>query len=384
MREPSHGAPTPALRPFRLSLYAALAYTLLIAYASLTPFAGWQTPERPLLEFVLAPWPRYVTRGDVLINMAAYLPLGFLVIVSLPRRWPKSLAVAVTCLLGVGLSFFMEFGQQFVPGRIASNLDLLTNGAGALLGAALAVPLLNRPATLSTLTGLRDDWFHAGRVADAGLVLVALFFFAQANPSLPWMASRVFEAAIPAGPAPAQGFSFTQLGLSLSNALAFCLLLSLLTSRPRPRFWLCTLALVAIALGKLLAAHLLLKPEAVLQWLSVEAVLGTAYGLAFAGLVLRLGRAPRAWVGMAGATASLVFAYAFEHAATPSAVLRLFDWRYGHLLNFNGITRFVAELWPVLALAYFALAGRSFKVTGSGGRKAEGSAAAGLPRDPRR
>jgi VanZ family protein len=372
MREPSEEAQTPALRPFRLSLYAALAYTLLIAYASLAPFAGWQVPQRPLLAFVLASWPRYVTRGDVLINMAAYLPFGFLVIVSLPRRWPKSVAVVATCLLGVSLSFLMEFGQQFVPGRIASNLDLLTNGAGALLGAALAVPLLRRPAALSTLTGVRDYWFHTGRAADAGLVLVALFFFAQANPSLPWMASRVLEAAVPLEPAAVQGFSFTQLGLSLSNTLTLSMLVSLLTPRPRPRFWLCTLVLVAIALGKLLAAHLLLKPEAVLQWLSVEAALGTAYGLAFAGLVLRLGRTPRAWVGMAGAAASLVFAYAFEHAATASAVLRLFDWRYGHLLNFNGITGFVAELWPVLALGYFAL-------TGAGARRAGGSATASPP-----
>lgn len=347
---------TPTLRPFRLSLYAALAYTLLIAYASLAPFTGWRAPGRPLLDFVLAPWPRYVTRGDVLINMAAYLPFGFLIAVSLPRRLPKSAVVIIASLLGVALSFSMELGQQFVPGRIASNLDLLTNGAGAFLGAALAVPLLNRPATLSTLTGLRDDWFHTGRAADAGLVLVALFFFGQANPSLPWMTSRVFEAAVPLERLHAQAFSFTEWGLAMANTLALCILISLVVPRSRPRLWLCTVVLVAIGLGKLLSAHLLLKSEAVFQWLNVEASLGVAYGLAFAHLAFRLRRALRVWVGMASTAASLVLAYAFEHAAATSAVLRLFDWRYGHLLNFNGITRFVAELWPVLAAAYFALA----------------------------
>ena len=41
------------------------------------------------------------------------------------------------------------------------------------------------------------------------------------------------------------------------------------------------------------------------------------------------------------------------------APLTLFDWRYGHLLNFNGVTHTVLLLWPVAASAWlFVLAGR--------------------------
>ena len=42
-----------------------------------------------------------------------------------------------------------------------------------------------------------------------------------------------------------------------------------------------------------------------------------------------------------------------------SPPLTLFNWRYGHLLNFNGLTRSVLVAWPLVAAAWlFVLAGR--------------------------
>jgi hypothetical protein len=44
---------------------------------------------------------------------------------------------------------------------------------------------------------------------------------------------------------------------------------------------------------------------------------------------------------------------------SPRAPLTLFNWRYGHLLNFNGLTQSVLLAWPIAAAAWlFALAGR--------------------------
>jgi hypothetical protein len=41
------------------------------------------------------------------------------------------------------------------------------------------------------------------------------------------------------------------------------------------------------------------------------------------------------------------------------APLTLFNWRYGHLLNFNGLTQSVLLAWPIAAAAWlFVLAGR--------------------------
>jgi hypothetical protein len=41
------------------------------------------------------------------------------------------------------------------------------------------------------------------------------------------------------------------------------------------------------------------------------------------------------------------------------APLTFFNWRYGQLLNYNGLTRTILLVWPILgALWLFALAGR--------------------------
>jgi hypothetical protein len=42
------------------------------------------------------------------------------------------------------------------------------------------------------------------------------------------------------------------------------------------------------------------------------------------------------------------------------APLSLFSWSYGHLLDFNGLTRAVLVVWPIVASGFlFALAGRA-------------------------
>ena len=44
--------------------------------------------------------------------------------------------------------------------------------------------------------------------------------------------------------------------------------------------------------------------------------------------------------------------------ANPYSSAALAAWRQGHFLNFNGLTRLVASLWPFLALPYLMLLGR--------------------------
>src|SRR5215203_6618731 len=65
-------------RGLHLAWILAVAYLLVIAYASLQPFSGWWTPPEEIRHFLTAPWPRYITLVDVLINIFAYVPLGFL------------------------------------------------------------------------------------------------------------------------------------------------------------------------------------------------------------------------------------------------------------------------------------------------------------------
>ena len=61
-----------------LPRYLALAYLALIVYASLHPFSGWRDPGLSPIYFLTAGWPRYWTAFDLLTNVLAYLPLGFL------------------------------------------------------------------------------------------------------------------------------------------------------------------------------------------------------------------------------------------------------------------------------------------------------------------
>jgi len=57
--------------------------------------------------------------------------------------------------------------------------------------------------------------------------------------------------------------------------------------------------------------------------------------------------------------ASLLLPLLAVDAPSARAPLTLFTWRYGHLLNFNGLTQTVLLVWPIAAAAWlFALAGR--------------------------
>ena len=106
----------------RLALYLALGYTLLILYASLSPFSGWRDSGQSALQFLHEPWPRYVSAFDVAINVLAYVPFGFLVTAALlpghSARWAGVAGFAA----GLALSFALECAQGFLPGRIANKL----------------------------------------------------------------------------------------------------------------------------------------------------------------------------------------------------------------------------------------------------------------------
>jgi glycopeptide antibiotics resistance protein len=74
--------------------------------------------------------------GNVVGNVAMFVPLGWLVVLVARRR--RILAAA---LAGFGLSALIEVVQAFT-GRISDIDDLLLNGIGAVLGACIAVVIL--------------------------------------------------------------------------------------------------------------------------------------------------------------------------------------------------------------------------------------------------
>lgn len=344
-----------SITPHRSGLpaYLALAYLLLIAYASLSPFVGWTEPAE--LAFLDTAWPRYYTRFDLTLNFLAYLPLGFLLGLAALGRFGPVAAALLAALAATALSFTMELAQAYLPGRISSNADLLANALGGFAGAVMAARMGRWPLFAVHLAQLRRDWFVSGNWADLGLALLGLWFFTQINPSIPL--AGALEMAPVADPLLSWPREF-----SLMAALSVALNLTavgLLLRRIARSAWLAmrvsAFLIAAASLIKLAAGWLLLKPEAALLWFSPEALVGIAYGGFL--LIFTLPANARTVTGLCATAlvAAIATAQFQPQAASAATALGLFNWRYGQLLNYTGLARFVAGLWPFLALAYLYL-----------------------------
>jgi VanZ family protein len=133
------GVTLPPAAPGRWTLSAAaVLYPLWVLHGSLLPLSGWNDIGVSPLAFLHAAWPRYWTGFDVVANVLLYLPLGFLWTRLLQRRLPGAAAAAAASILAALLSLSIEVLQNWLPGRVPSNLDLFGNIGGAMLGAILA------------------------------------------------------------------------------------------------------------------------------------------------------------------------------------------------------------------------------------------------------
>jgi hypothetical protein len=101
---------------------------------------------------------------------------------------------------------------------------------------------------------------------------------------------------------------------------------------------------------KTLAFTIILRAQDSFAWLTPGAVRGLALGLVVALLAVALPRVAR----MATAAVLLMAAAVLVNLAPPNPYLAeiLKLWQQGHFLNFNGLTRLVATLWPFAAIGY--------------------------------
>ncbi|WP_020654408.1 VanZ family protein [Massilia niastensis] len=364
--EPAHGSP----RGSPISRAALLAYLLLIIYASWYPFSGWRDSGLPLLAFLNLTKQRYWTGFDVTVNIVGYIPFGVLLVLSLYPRLRGAWAVLLAGLGGLLVSGTMEAVQNFLPSRVPSNLDFITNSsgclAGAVLGALWAPGLLDR----SRLYQLRRRWFapHASQ----GLVLVALWPLAQIYPQsylfghgqvLPivsgWLSAWLDEDInLMAMLRPGAAMSVEQYWLS-ETIITACgmtgaaLTLMCLVRRGAPRFSL-MLALIAAALVvKSLASSLLFRPDNAFVWITPGAEGGFLIGLIMlAGLVFAPQVAQRR---LAVVTLILSLIVVNTIPVNPYFSSTLQGWVQGKFLNFNGAAQFLSLLWPFFALWFLLL-----------------------------
>src|SRR5581483_3750059 len=176
----------PYARSSRLVRYLAVAYLLLVVYASLYPFTDWRVPNEDVRAFLAAPWPPFLPWSDVALNVLGYLPLGFLLALTLLSSLRRGFAAAAASMLGAALSLLFELIQVYLPARIASNVDLLCNSAGAAAGAALAAWSGPRWILSGKLHRLRLRWFERDPAVDLCFLLLLAWLATQLNAEI-WL-----------------------------------------------------------------------------------------------------------------------------------------------------------------------------------------------------
>ncbi|HVK94504.1 MAG TPA: VanZ family protein [Noviherbaspirillum sp.] len=354
--------------PARRSTFARVGlpmYAFLIAYASLYPFTNWRNIGLLPWDFVLMPMPHYWTGFDVGTNIAGYIPFGMLAVFALYPRLRGIPAVIVAILCGMLLSGGMEAAQTFLPKRVSSNLDFLTNVAGTCLGAVAGVLLTRAFLEQSRLLQLRRAWFvpEAGR----GLIVIGLWPLAQIYPQaylfghgqfIPilsgWL-SALFETPIDLAALLTHDMQLTVQEYWLAETLITAcglsgalLGFSCLLRKQSPRAVLILLVAATAIAVKLLANALLFTPANALAWLTPGARGGILLGLL---MVAGLRYAPQTVQRRLAAFILLISLIIINLVpSNPYFIATLQSWIQGKFLNFNGAAHFLSVCWPLFAL----------------------------------
>ena len=342
-------------------------YTALIVFASLFPFDGWRAQGVDPLAFLTARIPPpYWTWFDVNINIAGYVPLGFLLALGMLRdgrraRW----AVSVAALLGSLLSLCMEFLQIYLPKRVPSNLDLSLNAFGALLGAMLA-GLLERLGVLQRWAQFRQRWLQPG--SGGAVALLALWPPALIFPAaLPFGLGQVLERLelwldelfdgtpfmrwLPLWDAPALPLSpggellCVLFGLLVPCLLGYCVI----SHRLRRAVFATVAVLIGVAVTALSAA-LTYGPVHAWEWLQPPSRAAIWGGWL---LALALVFVPRRICGVLLLVVLTLHLSWLNFAPTDAyfdQTLQL--WEQGRFLRFYGLAQWLGWLWPYATLAY--------------------------------
>jgi VanZ family protein len=343
----------PHTRRSLLRHYLLGGHILFLIYVSLSPFEGWQEQGISLSDVLAAPLGQTYTTFDAIVNVLAYVPLGLLLALTLREHFGALRSGFFAILGALALSLALEFLQLYLPSRTSSNVDLLTNTLGGLLGALFAL-FIAPHAWFARLTRWRIHLFQRERSVDFGLALVMLWMFAQINPSLPMLgnvfitesAHRLFATM------PTQPFNGWESVAVTLNLLMMGLLLQTLLQARRHAAIAVLLLLCIVALAKFLAAALLLKSWALLLWLNGEAMLGIVGGLLLMWGTSRLHGRALLRVGLVAILAYMVLALGVLDSGSPAAAQPLFQWRYGHVKNYNGLSQTVSLMFPLLLGAY--------------------------------
>jgi VanZ family protein len=342
-----------------------LMYTFLVVYASLYPFSNWHDIGLAPWAFLSMPMPHYWTGFDVATNIVGYAPFGILVVFALHPRLRGLWAAILAVLAGMLLSGTIEAIQTFLPSRVPSNLDFLTNTAGACLGAAAGVLLSPLCLEQSRLVQLRQAWFvpEAGR----GLIVLGLWPLAQIYPQVylfghgqmmltlsewvsDWLETPLDLVALLTGEMELspQEYWLSETLITACGMTGALLAFACLLRKQAPKAALILALLLAAVATKMLANAVLFMPANTLAWLTPGAKGGLLIGALMVG---GLAYAPPVAQRRLAAACLLVSFIAINLVpANPYFLSTLQAWSQGKFLNFNGAAHFLSVFWPVFAL----------------------------------
>jgi VanZ family protein len=363
-RQPRLVIPIPASVSIFLRL-ALLFYWMLILYASWFPFSGWRSNGTAPFAYLDAPLPYYWTGFDVAVNILGYMPFGALLVFSLYPYLRRFAAFVCASAVGLLLSGTIEAVQNFLPSRVASNLDLITNSAGVTLGALAGVLVTRVFFEKGRLLLERRRWFT--HEASRGLIVLGLWPLAQIYPQGYWLGhgqwlplfsewlSDLWSTPVDLSAMLLRGMEFSpeqywlaeiivsSCGLTGAVLTLFCVL------RTRaPRLMLALLLVGAAVAARTLAGALLFAPENAFVWMTPGAIGGMLIGLLMlSGLAFAPPVAQRRVAGLALIVSLVVVNIA---PTNPYFAATLQAWVQGKFLNFNGAAQFLSLLWPFFTL----------------------------------
>jgi hypothetical protein len=282
-------------------------------------------------------------------------------------RPPLAAAVAwlAAILLAAALSLLLESAQMFLPARIASNVDLICNAAGAAAGAlaAMLLTLWHNP-----LAALRERALRADKLGDCGLLVVALWMVGQIHPAPFTLGSGDLRDTLGVAPL----FAHTSHSYLLAEAavvgltvITIGLLITLLTQARRYTLHALAVTVLLTLTVKSISVILLGRAENWLQWLTPGVALGLAGGGALLALLRWLTPTARAVSAILCLVAGVVVVNLTPENPYQAVPAYLLNAQTTHLNNFSNIVRAVSKCWPFAALILLVALARAGPARGS-------------------
>ena len=302
------------LREWWLRPLVLLAITSFIIYGSLYPFT-FVVPGsfEDALRRLHRTWGVKTARGDLLGNLALFVPFGIAWVWKVRGGWRRMAAAAAALVTGVGLSYGLQIAQIYVPQRDATMVDVVWNIVGLVAG--IGIGLLG--------IGFEDDQGETPSLVPLALLLAWAAF--ELVPFVPTIDLQLLKESAKALLVPDVKWSV------VVEHAAGVLLVGEAMSRlvPPKHAWASLAAVLVVALCA--------KPFIVQLGVDSSAILGLGGGLIGWMAISRLSAARRnhliaACLLMAFAFRGLV-PFSFRVAAQPPSWMPFASFLHGSLLS---------------------------------------------------